>query len=155
VSIERDKQNKKLMQVVKSERIKKPRALYDCEKCPAYCCSVYERVAVSDSDLVRLALHFRLSVEEAEKQLTKKWEDERILKRQKDPVLGSACRYLDLNTRGCTIYDARPDTCRDYPVRKRCAYYDLYRFEMEQQDDKTVLPLIQIEFRNWKGENEE
>ena len=134
---------------------KKPRVFYDCEKCPAFCCSVYERVAVSDSDLERLALHFGLSIEEADKQLTKKWQDERILKRQIDPVLGTACRYLDLKTRGCTIYHARPDTCRDYPVRKRCAYYDLYRFEMEQQDDTTVLPLIQIEFRDWRGETDE
>lgn len=134
---------------------KAKRALYDCEKCPAYCCSVYERVAVGDKDLKRLAKHFNLSLEEAERQFTKKWEDERILKRKADPVLGSACRYLDLKTRGCTIYEARPDTCRDYPVQKRCAYYDLYRFEMRQQDDKTVLPLIQIEFRNWKKESEE
>lgn len=155
MNIERTKKSKVLEPIVKVEKVKKPRLFYDCEKCPAYCCSVYERVAVSDSDLIRLATHFRLSPEEAEKQFTKKWRDERILKRQKDPVLGSACRYLDLQTRGCTIYDARPDTCRDYPVRKRCAYYDLYRFEMEQQDDETVLPLIQIEFRDWKGESDE
>lgn len=129
---------------------KKPRKYYDCEKCPAFCCSVYDRVAVSDEDLVQLALHYDLSLEEAEKKFTKKWEGERILRRKRDPLLGEACRFLDLKTRGCTIYEARPETCRAYPVQKRCAYYDLYRFEVRQQGDDTAIPIISIDFREWK-----
>ena len=38
-----------------------PRVYFDCSKCPAYCCSVYERVQVSKRDLNRLARHFGLT----------------------------------------------------------------------------------------------
>lgn len=133
-----------------NSKAKPTRVHFDCEKCPAFCCSVYERVGVSDSDLERLALHFNLSLEEAEKQLTKKWEEERILKRKADPVLGTTCKFLDLKTRGCTIYEARPEACRDYPTQKRCPYFDLYRFELRHQNDATVLPVVNIEFKEWK-----
>jgi hypothetical protein len=34
-----------------------PRVLYDCTKCPAYCCSIYGIVEVTDRDLKRLAKH--------------------------------------------------------------------------------------------------
>lgn len=129
---------------------KKPRQYYNCEKCPAFCCSVYDRVSVSDNDLVRLAVHYNLSLEEAEKKFTKRWEDERILRRKADPLLGESCRFLDLKTRGCTIYEARPETCRDYPAQKRCVYYDLYRFEVRQQGDETTIPIINIDFREWE-----
>lgn len=124
--------------------------LYDCEKCPAFCCSVYERVGVSNEDLVRLAIHYELSLEEAEKKFTKKWEDERILRRKADPLLGETCRFLDLKTRGCTIYEARPETCRDYPMQPSCVYYDLLQFERRHQDDPEALPLVQIEFKEWE-----
>ena len=135
-----------------STRAKKKRVYFDCEKCPAFCCSVYERVSVGDEDLERLAQHFKVSFAEAEKLCTKKWEDERILKRQRDTLLGEACHFLDLQTRACTIYDARPETCRDYPTQNRCAYFDLLQFERKHQGDPEALPLVQIEFREWKRE---
>ena len=75
-------------------------------------------------------------------------QGERILRRKSDPILGEACKMLDLETRRCTIYDARPLTCREFPARKRCAYYDLLTFERSQQNDRTVLPLVQITFRD-------
>src|SRR5256885_8235859 len=31
---------------------------YNCSKCPAYCCSIYERVQVTKRDIRRLANHF-------------------------------------------------------------------------------------------------
>jgi hypothetical protein len=40
--------------------------------------------------------------------------------------------------------------CREFPARTRCAYYDLLTFERSQQGDETVLPLVQITFRNGK-----
>ncbi|KYF58835.1 YkgJ family cysteine cluster protein [Sorangium sp. So ce315] len=125
----------------------KRRVSYDCSKCPAYCCSIYERVEVTPRDLRRLARHFGLTLEAAEQRFTKRYNDERILRRQSDPVLGRVCRFLDLTTRGCTIYEARPEVCRDYPGRPRCGYYDVLQFERETQDDADVMPLVQITFR--------
>lgn len=127
-----------------------PRILYDCDQCPAFCCSVYERVTVTDFDLTRLAEHFQISEAEMEKRYTKKWSEERILKRKKDPVLETVCQFLDLKTRGCTVYLARPEACRDYPAQRRCPYYDLYQFEAKHQADPTVVPIVSIEFKEWK-----
>ncbi len=121
---------------------------YDCSDCPAYCCSVYERVAVDTRDVKRLAKHFGLSVRAAVQRFTKVYENERILRRKADPIFGQACTFLNPETRQCTIYDARPIVCRNFPARARCAYYDLLQFEREQQGDKTAVPLVQITFRN-------
>ncbi|WP_437600615.1 YkgJ family cysteine cluster protein [Sorangium sp. So ce590] len=126
----------------------KRRVSYDCSKCPAYCCSIYERVEVTPRDMRRLARHFGLTLEAAEERFTKRYSGERILRRQSDPVLGRVCRFLDLTTRGCTIYEARPEVCRDYPGKPRCGYYDVLQFERETQDDPNVMPLVQITFRS-------
>src|SRR6185437_10796881 len=113
---------------------------YDCDKCIAYCCSIYDRVQVTPRDVKRLAARF-----------TKTWGKERILRRRADKLFGQACMFLDQDTRKCTIYHARPGTCRQFPTTARCAYYDLIRFERTQQDDPDVLPLVKITFRNGKG----
>ena len=124
------------------------RSYYDCTKCPAYCCSIYDRVQVTERDVKRLAGHFGVDFETAQKRYTTTWQGERILRRKADPIFGKACKFLDPTTRQCTIYDARPLVCRQFPGRVRCAYYDLLQFERIQQGDDTVVPLVQITFRN-------
>jgi uncharacterized protein len=126
-----------------------PKVHYDCSKCPAFCCSVYERVQVTKRDLKRLAKYFGVPVEVAEKRYTKihSASGERVLRRKKDHIFGEACQFINPETRGCTIYEGRPQVCREYPDRTRCSYYDLLQFERRQQDDEDVLPLVQITFR--------
>lgn len=127
-----------------------PRVHYDCDQCPSFCCTIYERVHVTDSDLERMAAHFGWTLEETAQRCTKMWDGkERVLKRKRDPLLEQTCRFLDLKTRGCTIYEARPEACRDYPDRKRCAYYDVLKFEQRHQGDADALPLFRIEFKEW------
>lgn len=121
---------------------------YNCSKCPAYCCSIYERVQVTKRDINRLANYFGVDVETAQRRFTTTWQGEHILKRKADPIFGKACKFLDPSTRRCTIYEGRPSVCREFPDRTRCAYYDLLTFERAQQGDETVLPLVQITFRN-------
>ena len=120
---------------------------YDCGKCPGYCCSIYERVQVKKSDLTRLAKHFKVTEAKAKVLFTKMNGDERVLRRRTDKLLGTACRFLDEKTRGCTIYHARPAICREYPGTTRCTYYDMLKFERRAQEDVNVLPLIQITFK--------
>jgi Fe-S-cluster containining protein len=127
-----------------------PRVYFDCSKCPAFCCSVYERVAVNKRDINRLAKHFGVSVETATKRYTKMHSGERVLRRKKDVIFEETCQFLNEETRGCGIYHARPAVCRSYPDRSRCSYYDLLQFERRQQDDPNVLPLVQITFREVK-----
>jgi hypothetical protein len=127
-----------------------PRVYFDCSKCPAFCCSVYERVQTSDRDIKRLAKHFGVSYETARRRYTKLNEGERVLRRVKDEIFEETCMFLNQETRGCGIYHARPAVCREYPDRTRCAYYDLLQFERRQQDDESVVPLVQITFRQVK-----
>jgi uncharacterized protein len=91
-----------------------------------------------------------VSVETATERFTKKFEDERILRRKKDPIFGMACKFLDPETRRCTIYYARPSVCREFPETRRCAYYDLLKFERRLQNDPDAVPIVQITFRNGK-----
>lgn len=124
------------------------RSYYDCTDCPAYCCSIYERVQVTPRDIRRLAKHFGITEEQATTRFTKIYSKERVLRRKADPLFGQACQFLNPETRGCTIYHARPAVCREYPNTTRCAYYDLLKFEREQQDDLNVIPLVKITFKN-------
>lgn len=125
-------------------------AQYDCDKCVAYCCSIYERVQVTNKDIRRLAAHFSLSPEAATVRFTKLNGKERILRRRADRLFGQACMFLNQDTRKCTIYDARPDVCREFPDDTRCAYFDLIEWERKQQDDPDVIPLVKITFRDSK-----
>ena len=94
----------------------KPRSYYDCVKCPAFCCSVYERVQVTPRDIRRLAKHFGVTVEVATARYTKMWEGERVLRRKRDHLFGQACQFINPETRGCGIYHARPAVCREFPT---------------------------------------
>jgi uncharacterized protein len=134
------------------ETEEKSRTYYNCLKCPAFCCSVYDRVRVTKRDINRLAKYFGLTIEKATTRFTRVFGDERVLRRSSDPVLGRSCMFLDKKTRGCGIYHARPAVCREYPDRPRCAYYDLLQFERQQQDDPDVLPLVQITYKRWRKE---
>ena len=85
--------------------------LYDCLKCPGYCCS-YPVIVVSRFDLARIARHFGMTDEEAERRFTTtKYGYRRIMRRKKDTHFGRICRFF------------------------RCGYYDFLRFERNGQND--------------------
>ena len=97
---------------------------YDCGNCPSYCCS-YPRIEVTDEDLQRLALHLGLDPETARRRLTRAGKEagQRVLRRHRDPLFGTVCRFLDRESRSCTVHEARPQVCRDYPGSPSCHYY--------------------------------
>ena len=133
------------------ETTAKPRTYYNCVECPAFCCTVYDRVQVTKRDIKRLAKHFGVTEEVATVKFTKLYNKERVLRKKADPLLGRTCQFLNLETRGCGIYHARPAVCREFPTSTRCAYWDLYKFEREQQEDPDTLPLVKITFRPSKN----
>jgi Fe-S-cluster containining protein len=114
---------------------------YNCNRCPAYCCS-YPRIPVQDEDVRRLAQHLGLSPETVARKFTKKGDEpgEVILRHQPDETYGSICKFLNLQTRGCTVYEARPGICREYPGTCRCGYYDFLSFERRVQEDSEFIP---------------
>ena len=107
---------------------------YDCAKCPGYCCS-YPLIGISKRDVERLAKHFGLAFEHARLKFTKVDSGEQYaLRRKADEHFGRICYFFDTEKRRCTIYEARPSTCRDYPGRS-CGYFECLKFEREHQDE--------------------
>lgn len=109
--------------------------MYNCLKCPGYCCS-YPLIQLTKRDVQRLARHFGLSFEVARKKFTKAEVGAKYAMRRKDDKhFGRICRFFDTEKRRCTIYTARPTICREYPGSKSCGYYDFLSSERESQND--------------------
>lgn len=109
--------------------------LYDCAKCPGYCCT-YPVIEITRRDVNRLAAHHGISPDEAERRFTKSAHGcNRVLRRKKDALFGKVCRFFDTTARRCRVYAARPGVCRDFPGGSRCGYYDFLTFERRQQND--------------------
>ena len=121
---------------------------YDCLDCVGYCCAIYERVEVTQRDLVRLAKYFKVDVETAQRRYTKMHSGERVLRRTPDPIFGMSCIFQDPVKRLCSIYEGRPEVCRAWPTHGngRCVYYDTLQFERVQQDTREFVPLVQITY---------
>jgi len=114
-------------------------ALYNCLNCPGYCCS-YPVIPLTKRDVERLARHHGLSFAEAKAKFTKEAHGHKyIMRRKKDGIYGRICRFFDTRERRCTIYHARPATCRSYPGTGRCGYYDFLMHERRCQKDDTFV----------------
>jgi Fe-S-cluster containining protein len=108
--------------------------MYDCSKCPGYCCS-YPLIAITKRDVERLAKHHCLTFSEAREKFTyRDPEAKYAMRRKADEHFGRVCRFFDTEKRCCTVYEARPSTCRDFPGG-RCGYYDFLMFERRHQED--------------------
>ncbi len=94
-----------------------------CDDCRATCCSL--PVEVKTSDLVRMGLINEFDLQENPKVIFKRLHKEKIVQHfhAKSQTLTLAqmsngdCIYLDQSMRRCTIYDLRPDTCRQHPIK--------------------------------------
>jgi Fe-S-cluster containining protein len=93
-----------------------------CDNCMATCCTM--PVEVKLRDLVRMGVVDAFEAEAEEpKQIAKRLTKARIVEQFnfKHGIFTLArrangdCRYLDGETRRCTIYEQRPDTCRNHP----------------------------------------
>ena len=114
---------------------------YNCSKCPGYCCS-YPVIPLTKRDVQRLADHFGLGFKDARKKFTKVDGDEPYaMRRKEDEHFGRICRFFDTEARRCTIYTARPATCRSYPYAKTCGYWEFLKFERDLQDDKEFVAM--------------
>jgi len=122
--------------------------LYDCDGCLAFCCTVYDRLKITPHDAKRLAAHLGIKLKAFVKRYT---VEDLLLARKDDPPLGKACVFLDAGERRCTVYEARPDICRDWPrpqhavpgAEGRCCYYDVQQYAKKELG-ATAVPLVQI-----------
>jgi len=93
-----------------------------CDNCTSLCCTL--PVEVRNSDLLRMGLIDAFELADAPKAIAKRLSKAGIIAHVnlKTAIYtlaqhsSGACLYLDRNTRGCTIYDRRPETCRNHPT---------------------------------------
>lgn len=106
-----------------------------CADCRASCCTMPAEVRVSD--LIRMGLVDAFEANDSAKEIAKRLKKAGIIdhfnfKNEQFTLARMAnddCLYLDSQSRRCTIYDKRPDTCRNHPqIGPRpgyCAYVAL------------------------------
>ncbi len=103
-----------------------------CNSCVGTCCSL--PVEVKTSDLIRMGVMDEFELDENPKKVAKRLKKEGVIEHfyaKKElftltRMASGDCLYLDQKNRRCTIYQSRPDTCRNHPqVGPRpgfCAY---------------------------------
>ncbi|NJD04307.1 MAG: YkgJ family cysteine cluster protein [Ruminiclostridium sp.] len=76
----------------------------DCIKCSNCCKKIVP--TLNAKDIRRLAKHFNISFDDFASQNVEKSDGEWILKEK-------SCKFLTES--GCSVYDVRPESCREYP----------------------------------------
>jgi hypothetical protein len=95
-----------------------PESVY-CNYCPGYCCYRLEgsTLFVTAEDINRLARHFGISDGEVRKRCI---EGKNTFKTRED----GSCLFLsnDRMAGRCTVHQARPRQCREFPYGEPCPY---------------------------------
>ncbi len=94
-----------------------------CVKCRGNCCSM--PVEIKAADLIRLNLATEDELNNSIKKTAKKLKKQGTIASYREGTdlfmlsqkANSDCIFLDSLTRFCTVYDLRPETCRDFPSR--------------------------------------
>lgn len=94
-----------------------------CNNCMAGCCRLPVELRIAD--LQRMGLVSEFETGEPLKNIAKRLIKERVVAHfsHREGIFTLAqhssgdCYYLDRDTRRCTIYEKRPDTCRQHPVK--------------------------------------
>lgn len=94
-----------------------------CNTCQASCCTM--PVEIKSADLVRLGLVTQDEVDRSIKKTAKKLKKEGVISSYRESTdlfmltqkSNDDCYFLDTKTRRCTVYEKRPDTCRDFPLK--------------------------------------
>lgn len=93
-----------------------------CDRCVAWCCTMPLEIKLAD--LVRMELVDPFEAEHDDiKQIAKRLTKMGIVSRFNNKYglftmarrASGDCTYLDAQSRRCTIYDKRPQTCRSHP----------------------------------------
>lgn len=94
-----------------------------CDSCHAVCCTMPAEIRARD--LVRMGLLTEFDLETDLKQLARSLQKQGVIEhfnfRHGLFTLARRsngdCSFLDARTRRCTIYEQRPDTCRNHPQK--------------------------------------
>jgi Fe-S-cluster containining protein len=92
-----------------------------CDSCNAVCCTMPAELRVRD--LIRLEIIDEFDLGTDPRQLAKRLQKIRVIEHfnARHSLFTLArrangdCNFLDPQTRRCTVYEKRPDTCRKHP----------------------------------------
>lgn len=93
----------------------------NCTRCRANCCSMPVEIKVED--LIRLEIATRDEAENSIKKLAKRLRKEGYISSYREGTEffmltqkpNGDCYFLNSQTRLCSVYEKRPDTCRQFP----------------------------------------
>lgn len=93
-----------------------------CTSCNATCCTLPVEVRIND--LIRMGILSTFDQQEPAKKIAKNLKKQGIISHFNfknelftlERKANDDCIYLDSNSRLCTIYAQRPDTCRNHPI---------------------------------------
>ncbi|MEN3112377.1 YkgJ family cysteine cluster protein [Uliginosibacterium paludis] len=118
-----------------------------CDSCNAVCCTMPAEVRARD--LVRLGFIDEFELDSDPKQLAKRLQKQGLIEhfnfRHALFTLARRangdCRLLDPATRRCTVYEQRPDTCRNHPQKigprpGYCPYHQKPAAKRQRPDDE-------------------
>jgi len=107
-----------------------------CKDCIGLCCTIQGTIVLEFEDIEKLSGYFNISNEEFIDRFTQirginsdliDWDEDHIEKAIEDNELGlrkidgknenTKCIFLDENFK-CSIYEVRPETCRDYCIEE-------------------------------------
>ena len=97
--------------------------LGQCTLCRGHCCAM--PVEIKATDLIRLEVATKDEFLNSVKKTAKRLKKEGIILSYRDGTeffmlsqkANDDCYFLDSLTRLCTVYENRPDTCRDFPSK--------------------------------------
>jgi len=104
---------------------------FTCTACGTCCSGEPGAVWVNDDEIAELAAHLGTTPTDIEATYVRRLGSRRALLERFD----GDCIFLDATSRRCTVYAARPATCRSYPGEGRCGYYDFLKFERRTQNN--------------------
>ncbi|MEK6233747.1 MAG: YkgJ family cysteine cluster protein [Planctomycetales bacterium] len=84
---------------------------FECTQCGDCCSGEPGFVWVSDEEILRMAKRRKTSVADFEKQYVRLVGSDKSLRERPD----GDCVFLDPESRGCGLYEDRPDQCRTWP----------------------------------------
>ena len=104
-----------------------------CDTCYACCCQMPAEIKLDD--LIRLDIVDEFEREEPLKNIAKQLKKSGIIEHfnQKNEIFtltrmaNNDCYFLDTKTRCCTVYEKRPNTCRNHPQIGPRPNYCAYR----------------------------
>lgn len=122
---------------------------FECTQCGDCCTGAPGYVWVTAEEIAAIARRLAISVEEMERRYVRKVGTRKTLidiaERNWD------CVFLDVTTRGCTIYEDRPRQCRTWPFwDSNVKTPEAWRHTCEVcpgSGKGNVVPLVEIETR--------